>query len=187
MSTCQCQRKVTKPAHLPCSRSQSISGNLPSSSSGVISSSSPSLLCFIHDASSRTSQRSHPSSSVARKDFPCVAQAEESCIPHSSSSALTPTKNAVASNSQRPKRGRPPKALSESAPTVRSHHIGRPRGSGPKQKAKAKAELLGNVSPLKKRPVGRPRKANAGGGKVTVRVLTEKIVCIFLFQNLFSN
>lgn len=77
--------------------------------------------------------------------------------------ALTPTKNAPASNSQCPKRGRPPKV---SSPTAR-HHIGFPRGSGPKQKARAKAELFGNTSPPKKRPVGRPQKVDSGRGKVT--------------------
>ena len=86
----------------------------------------------------------------------------------------------MVSNS-RPKRGRPPKVSSELS-TVR-RRIGRPRGSGPKQQAKAKAELLGNFSPRKKRPVGRPRKADSGprGGKVTVKVLTGRIVRIFLF------
>ena len=90
----------------------------------------------------------------------------------------------MVSNS-RPKRGRPPKVSSELS-TVR-RRIGRPRGSGPKQQAKAKAELLGNFSPREKRPVGRPRKADSGlrGGKVTVKVLTGRIVRIFLFQIIF--
>jgi hypothetical protein len=141
--------------------------------------SSFSPLHFVHDARSHTS---HLTSSVAD---PC--DVDEPCGPHPSSSAafeyqaLAPSKNAAASSSnmQCPKHGRPPKV---SLPTAR-RHIGRPRGSGPKQKAKAKAELLGNTSPPKKRSVGRPRKADSGGGKVTVRILTEKIV--FIFQIFF--
>lgn len=101
--------------------------------------------------------------------------------------AVQPACGPLSQTSIRPKRGRPAtRTLDASSSTPRP--VGRPRGSGPKQQAKA--ELLangGSVSPMQKRRVGRPRKVpeRSSAGRVIVRMVQEKFVSR-LFTRLFT-
>ncbi|KAF8878031.1 hypothetical protein CPB84DRAFT_1752008 [Gymnopilus junonius] len=74
-----------------------------------------------------------------------------------------------------PKRGRPPGSKKQPA-IGPCRPVGRPRGSGPKQRAKAAEALLrqgGLPSPQKKRPVGRPRKGGTARGGADDRSLVS--------------
>lgn len=100
------------------------------------------------------------------------------------------------SRSQLPaKRGRPRGSKKQPAIGPR-RPVGRPRGSGPKQRAKAEAALLkqvsstvGSPSPPKKRPVGRPRKdgvverdvRRGTNGRSIVSVEFGRFVSFYLF------
>ncbi|KIM43649.1 hypothetical protein M413DRAFT_25978 [Hebeloma cylindrosporum] len=93
------------------------------------------------------------------------------------SGATVSLETAAPSTPQQPKHGRPPKKIKPTLSSSQTHHrLGRPPGSGPKQRAKAELLASGrNVSLPKKCPVGWPHKNKDMGGRVMVKLIQGKI------------
>lgn len=88
----------------------------------------------------------------------------------------------------KPQLGRPPKTnltTSTTEPTNERRPLGRPRGSGHRQRARAEQLARGEIldAPTK-RPVGRPKKikqpAERDSGRVTVKQIEGKIVSDYI-------